>query len=276
MRVRKVIDKIAIISCLCWLALGGGLARAGEDYLIGAEDVLNISVWETEGLNLTVSVRPDGKISFPLVDDLQASGLTAMQLKEKITEKLRQFIKEPIVTVIVSQINSPRVFIQGEVARPGTYVLRRKSTLLELFSDVGGPTEEADLHGAWLLRDNRKLDIDFYKLLKEGDVSQNVLLLPGDYIFLPDNFAKRVTVLGEVTTPQVINFREGLTVLDAILSAGGGTKYADFDDTVVVRKDGTKTRKIAVDMEAVIEDNDLEKNFPLMPGDTVIVGESWF
>lgn len=268
-------SKRNIFLFLSILLLCTNIQAGAADYLIGAEDVLSLSVWETPDLNLEVSVRPDGKISFPLVGDLQASGLTPLQLKESLTKKLLHFIKEPIVTVIVADIRSPKVYIQGEITNPGTYILKKKTTILELLTDAGGVTEKADLQRAYLLRNNQKVELDFYKLLKKADTSHNIFLLPGDYISLPDNFAKRITVLGEVTTPQVLPFKEGLTVLDAIITAEWLTEHADLDNTTVIRKDGTKTKEIEVDMEAVIEDRQLKQNILLMPGDTVIVGESW-
>jgi polysaccharide export outer membrane protein len=265
---------------LFWLCFGMLLVHTkplkAEDYIIGAEDVLSISVWETENLNLNAPVRPDGKISFPLLDDLQAAGLTPLQLKEELTKKLRRFFKDPVVTVIVKEVISPKVYIQGQVNRPGTYILKKSSTILELLSDAGGVTETANLQSAYLLRNGKKASVDFYKLLEKGDTSQNISLLPGDNIFIPGGFANRITVVGEVNNPQTIPFQEGLTVLDAILAAGGLTKHADPDDTTIIRKDKIKAKKIKVDMEAVIDDGEFEQNILLVPGDVVIVGESWF
>jgi polysaccharide export outer membrane protein len=251
-----------------------------EDYLVGAEDVLRISVWETENLNMEVPVRPDGKISFPLVGDLQAAGLTPLQLQDTLTEKLRRFIKDPVVTVVVVDIKSPKVYIQGEVNHPGTYILKKKTSILELLSDAGGVTERADLQMSYLMRNDQKMSVDFYKLLEQGETSQNIMLQAGDIIFFPDNFANRITVLGEVKTPQTIVFRDGLTVLDAVLAAGGFTEHADPDDTKIIRKEETKTKEtktkeIKVDMSAVIKKGKVEQNILLAPGDVVIVGESW-
>lgn len=256
--------------------LGSVSIIQAEEYIIGAEDVLKISVWETPDLNVEVPVRPDGKISFPLIGDLQADGLTPLKLQKQIAEKLVRYIKDPIVTVIVVEIKSPKVYLQGQAKTPGTYILKKKTTLMGLLSDAGGVTPMADLERSYLKRDNKTVPVDFYKLLEEGDISQDKILIPGDIIFFPDNYEKRITVLGEVISPQVLNFRKGFTVLDAILTVGGLTPHADPDDTTVIRKEAESIREIEVDMEAVIEDGDVKQNILLMPGDTIIVGESWF
>ncbi|MDE3109847.1 MAG: polysaccharide biosynthesis/export family protein, partial [Acidobacteriota bacterium] len=120
----------------------GAHAAATEDpsYVIGAQDVVDVDVWKEQELTRTVEVRPDGKISLPLLNDIQAAGLTPMQLAATITEGLKKFITDPQVTVIVTKINSQRVYILGEVSKPGAYPLLPGMNVLQALSSAGGFT----------------------------------------------------------------------------------------------------------------------------------------
>ena len=249
-----------------------------NDYKIGAEDVLHISVWENEHLNREVFVRPDGKISFPLVDDIAVNGLTAMELKEIITKKLIDYISNPEVTVIVKSINNYKVYVMGAVNTPGEFSLKRKTNLLQFLATVGGLTlaENADLKKAYILRGKQRLPIDFKKLIEEGDITQNVDLLPDDIIYIPDNFAKRITVIGEVTAPGTVNFKDSITVLDAVLMSGGPTEDAALNDTKVVKKKADKEDTIKVRLKDIIKKGKLDTNIKLEPGDMIVVPSSLF
>ncbi|MFH0924359.1 MAG: polysaccharide biosynthesis/export family protein, partial [bacterium] len=125
------------------------------DYKIGAEDVLYISVWENEKLSREVIVRPDGMISFPLLDDLKVNGLTPLEVKEIITKRLASFVKDPQVTVILQSINNYKVYLMGAVDSSGVFTLKRKTSLLQLLAVAGGLllVQNADLNKAYLLRD---------------------------------------------------------------------------------------------------------------------------
>jgi polysaccharide export outer membrane protein len=120
-------------------------AAADPNYVIGSQDVLDISVWKEAELTRTVPVRPDGKISLPLLNDVQAAGLTPTQLAAQITESLKKFVTNPQVTVIISQINSQRIYILGEVNRAGAYPLLPNMTVLQGLSSAGGFTIYANL-----------------------------------------------------------------------------------------------------------------------------------
>jgi polysaccharide export outer membrane protein len=122
----------------------GAVAADSDQYVIGPEDVLLIYVWKEESITKTVPVRIDGKISIPLVNEIQASGLTPLQLKEALTEKLRGFIESPTVTVTVMEANSFKVFLSGEVKQPGVHRIRSEITLVKLIIMAGGFTEWAD------------------------------------------------------------------------------------------------------------------------------------
>ena len=164
------------------------VSQAGPQYRLGPEDVLRVSVWENKDLTLDVMVRPDGKISVPLIQDVQAEGLTASELADVIHQKLLPFIKEPQVSVIVTQVNFPKVYVLGSVAKPGTFPLRSDMSILQALSLAGGFTQFASPRSIRLVRINgtkqevRK--INYYNLLDE-ESEGNFLLKPGDTIVVP-------------------------------------------------------------------------------------------
>ena len=168
---------------------GAIVSPAGADYLIGLDDVLEISVWKEPDISRSVPVRPDGKISLPLLNDVQAAGTTPMQLQTNISEGLRKFITDPRVTVIITQINSRRVYVLGEVNRPGPFSMYPDMTVLQALSAAGGFTQFAKLTGIYVLRNEkgRQVTLPFnYKEVVRGQRAQeNILLKPGDTIVVP-------------------------------------------------------------------------------------------
>jgi polysaccharide export outer membrane protein len=159
------------------------------NYVIGPDDELIVSVWKEPDISRTVQVRPDGKISLLLLNDVQAAGLTPMQLGSDITGKLKKFVSEPQVTVIVIKINSQRIFIVGEVLRTGAYTLLPNMTVLDALSSAGGFTPFAKRSKIRILRkENGKLTgIPFnYKETVTGRrPEQDIALKPGDKIVVP-------------------------------------------------------------------------------------------
>jgi polysaccharide biosynthesis/export protein len=158
------------------------------DYVIGADDTLHISVWKEPDLTATLPVRPDGKISLPLLNDVPAAGLTPMQLADSITLKLKKYVADPRVTVVVTAMNSRRVFVTGEVTHPGAMALLPNMTILQALSSAGF-TQFANLKRIYLLRteNGRQVKIPFnYKEVVKGDhPEQNILLKPGDTLVIP-------------------------------------------------------------------------------------------
>jgi polysaccharide biosynthesis/export protein len=167
------------------------VAAASTDptYVIGAQDVLGISVWKDPELTQTVPVRPDGKISMPLLNDVQAAGLTPDQLKSQITDGLKKFMTDPIVTVIVTQINSQRVYITGEVTKTGAYPLLPGMTILQALSSAGGFTNFANTKKIYMFRTvNGKrvvFPFNYRDVIRGKSVGQNVVLEAGDTIVVP-------------------------------------------------------------------------------------------
>src|SRR5579862_2938281 len=163
-------------------------AGAPSDYVIGADDVLRISVWKEPDLSEVLPVRPDGKISMPLLNDVTAAGLSAVQLKDSITEKLKKFIADPRVTVVVTQMNSQRIFVSGEVVHTGQTPLLPHMTMLQALSQAGF-TQFANLKAIYLLRteNGKQVKIPFnYKEVVKGDHPEhNIVLRPGDTVVVP-------------------------------------------------------------------------------------------
>lgn len=160
---------------------------SGPAYRIGPEDVLHVSVWGNEELTLDVTVRPDGKVSIPLVQDVQAEGLTAAELSDVIHSRLTAYLKEPQVSVIVTQVNAPKIYVIGSVARPGPYPLRSDMSVLQALSLAGGFTQFASPKSIKLVRNNGGKQevrrVNYYDMIDEGE--GNYLLRPGDTIVVP-------------------------------------------------------------------------------------------
>jgi polysaccharide biosynthesis/export protein len=164
-------------------------ANQDPNYVIGGQDVLDISVWKEPDLTRSVPVRPDGKISLPLLNDVQAAGLTPSQLASQITESLKKFVTDPQVTVIVSAINSQRVYILGEVNRAGAYPLLPQMTVLQALSSAGGFTQFANPKKIYVMRsENGKQDkfpFNYNDVIKGKQSDENIVLKPGDTIVIP-------------------------------------------------------------------------------------------
>jgi polysaccharide biosynthesis/export protein len=163
-------------------------ASNNSDYVIGADDMLKISVWKEPDLSEALPVRPDGKISMPLLNDIPAAGLTPLQLKDSITEKLKKYIADPRVTIVVTAMNSRRVFVTGEVVHSGPIPLLPHMTVLQALAQAGF-TQFANLKSIYLLRTEngrqQKLPFNYKDVVKGNHPEQNILLRPGDTLVVP-------------------------------------------------------------------------------------------
>ncbi len=164
-------------------------AVTDASYKIGPQDVLRIDVWKENEISRSVPVRPDGKISLPLLNDVQAAGRTSMELANTITEGLKKFINSPQVTVTVTEINSRRVYVTGEVTRPGAFPLLPNMTVLQALTSAGGFTQFARLKKIYVLRteDGKQVKHPFnYKDVVNGNRPEdNIVLQSGDTIVVP-------------------------------------------------------------------------------------------
>lgn len=167
-------------------AQGATTAAPGPTYVIGPGDVLDIDVWKNEELTFKgLPVRPDGKISMPLLNDVQAAGLTAMQLANRLTDMLKTYVKDPQVTVVVAQVNSQRYYVLGEVAHPGVYPILPGLTALQAISTAGGFTQFANEKKIYILRGSQKLPFNYKMVVQGKDLQENIELKPGDTIVVP-------------------------------------------------------------------------------------------
>jgi polysaccharide export outer membrane protein len=164
-------------------------AQQSSPYLIGATDVLNIYVWKEPDLTQDVTVLPDGKITFPLIGEIQAQGRTVTELKKDITDKLKDYVTAPEVTVVVREINSRRIYTLGKLATPGIYPLVPGMTVLQALSTAGGLAEWADEKNIRVIRREGGKEVQYrfnYKDFIAGkDIEQNILLKPNDTIVVP-------------------------------------------------------------------------------------------
>ena len=164
----------------------GAIAADSDQYIIGPEDVLLIYVWREEAFTKTVPVRIDGKISLPLVDDIQAAGLTPLQLKEALTEKLKDFVENPTVTVTVMEANSFKVYVSGEVKQPGVHSIRSEMTLVKLIIMVGGFTEWANQKKILIITKEKgaekRITVNYKKII-EGE-EPDIVIKRGDTVIV--------------------------------------------------------------------------------------------
>ena len=164
-------------------------ASVDSDYKIGPQDVLRIDVWKEPEISRITPVRPDGRVTLPLLNDVQAAGLTPMQLAAAIADGLKKFITNPQVTVGVTEINSRRVYVTGEVTKPGAFPLQSGMTVLQALTNSGGFTQFAKTKGIYVLRteDGKQVKHPFnYKDVVHGKHPElNIALEPGDVIVVP-------------------------------------------------------------------------------------------
>jgi polysaccharide biosynthesis/export protein len=164
----------------------GSMSVTDANYVIGPGDVLNVQVWREPELSAAnLPVRPDGKISLSLINDVQASDKTPMQLSEEITEKLKKYVSDPQVTIVVTAINSKRFYVIGQVARPGAFPLLPKMTVLQALSSAGGFQQYANPKKMYVLRNNQKMPFDYKRAIRGKGNDKDFALVPGDTIVVP-------------------------------------------------------------------------------------------
>jgi polysaccharide export outer membrane protein len=165
------------------------ISKEDQTYVIGPGDVLSVDVWKEEDLSKQVSVRLDGKISLPLVNDVQAAGLTLTELRDQLTEQYKDFVDVPQVSVTVLESRSKRIYLLGKVVKPGEYLMQKNMTVVQAVSLAGGLAEWADSSDVKLIRKikgtEKTFRVDYDAIVSGEDLSQNVLLQPDDTIFVP-------------------------------------------------------------------------------------------
>ncbi len=260
-------------------ALTPACSYADTDYVLGPEDEISIIVWDHPDLTRKTRINLEGRISFPLIGELQVTGLTQLQLEKKLTEMLADgYIVSPQVSVQVTDYRSQKIFVIGEVNSPGAYPLTKKTLLVEAIAMAGGVKPEADqeimivrpkknhaVRGALLPDEADPSELIKVRLrdVLEGERSQNIEVLNLDTIFIPK--IKVFYVTGEVKRPGQYTFMKGMTVLQAVSTAGGFTEKASRKKVTVVREKDGKKQEVTLALEKPIE-----------PGDTVVVPESFW
>jgi polysaccharide biosynthesis/export protein len=245
------------------------------DYRLGEEDEIDITVYGDSDLSKKQTVRPDGKIAFPLIGDLKVTRLTPDELRELITERLSKFIKNPRVTVIVSQYNSKQVYVLGQVKTPGLVRLGADLTVLQSIARAGGVTDDADLQGALLVRDSQILPVNFERLFRNGDFTHNVFLHPNDTILVPNVSARKIFVLGEVKQPTAIPLRHPISLIESISMAGGLTIEGQPKSIAIIKGGLSSRNMVTVNIDDITSDGVAAKNLILEPNDIVYVPRSF-
>ncbi len=246
-----------------------------QDYRLGPHDVLKITVYREEEFDREVRVSSDGYISFPLLGNVKAEGLAVSELEESLTEKLKKYLKNPQVTVFISQYSS--ITVTGQVKKPGSYTLKGDLTVIEAiglaegFTDSAGQNEVKVMH---MVNGKQKTTVvKVADISKKGDKSEDILLQRGDIIFVPE---ATISITGQVKNPGTFPLKDELTIIEAIGLAGGFTKFAAQNDVRIMRIKNGEKKIIRVKLADIREKGDKINNVILERSDIIFVPESLF
>lgn len=281
---KSLLITIACLIGIAGLIAGTALPSAAKDapdsdYVLGPRDEISIHVWENEDLNRTVTISDRGEFSFPFIGKVRAEGLSVFGVETELKNRLADgYLVAPQVTVSVQDYGHKKIFLHGEVKRPGSYVIRGKTDLLTIISDAGGFTDDVgeiivvetpdatrDRNAGVPAQPGRKNQVRRVNVdaLISGDAGRPVEVGPGDIIYVSK--AEKVLVTGEVKNPGSVKWKTEMTVRQAISLAGGPTSKGAMGRTEILRLEGGKEQTIRPDMAA-----------PVRPGDIIKVPESYF
>jgi polysaccharide export outer membrane protein len=258
----------------CFMAIVMGLslqtAMAEEvNYLLGPGDVLKIAVYNNPDLTLETRISDAGKISFPLVGEVEISGITSSLAEKKLAGLLESggFVKQPQINILVIQFQSKLVSVLGSVYKPGRYPLDRATNLVDLLALVGGATQDgSDI--VTVIGKLGKTEYDLQNIVGKGDGSQNVPLKGGEIVYV---HARDVSVMGQVNRPGKYAFVGGVRTVADFLSVAGGVNPSGSDTaTVTTMRDG-KINRFEVDVDSLFRTGDNASNLSLMSGDSIYV-----
>jgi len=287
--MKKAAIILSLGLALAWAA--PGLAQAPQvkeardefvrAYRIGPGDLLELRVFEVEGLSQTVRVEEDGTITLPLLGRVMVKGLTQEEVVQKLTDLLQaKYVKNPQVTIFIREYKNQQVAVIGAVERSGNYELVGRRNLLQMISMAGGLTEMAG-NEVLILREGpdgqtSTVTIDLKDLMVNGNQALNVTIEPNDVINVSVDREIRVFVMGRVNTPGPITAKlsEGMTLLQAIAGAGGPAEGAKQTAITITRKNGGQEQKFKVNLKDVIKGK--KKDIKLQEGDVVFVPESFW
>lgn len=254
---------------------GAARAQVSPTYTLGPGDVVDVVVVGEPSLTVTVTVRPDGRISYPMLGEMEVTGLKPEELAERIRQGLVRYIRQPLVSVSVRDARArPFVYLLGQVARPGAYEVQRGWTVVQAIASAGGVTARADLRHAQLVRQNQVLSVDLERVLLRGEAQQAPALEPGDVVVIPEMPLRRVFVLGLVARPGAYEISEGARLHEAVSLAGGPDRRAALEAVGVIRNGASPGRVQTFDLLRFLRAADSSQNLVLQPGDIVFVPET--
>ncbi len=261
--------------------------RGVIEYLLGPGDVLDVVLRGIEMAREKVVVRTDGNISFGLVENVRASGMTVREVDEDLTRQLRRYLRDPKLDIEVSEYRSKNISVQGAILSvntaagqktgPGRYSLKGKLRALDAILEAGGTTADAQLDRVQLIRGDYSYRLNIQKVLNTGSARENVVLQAEDILVVPGiaRQSKKVVILGEVLRPNVYAFSDDVTFLEAIAQAGGLTDEAIRSDIRVIRTIEGTPQMFSLSYEQLVKGQGLEKNVPLESNDVIYASRSF-
>jgi protein involved in polysaccharide export with SLBB domain len=241
--------------------ISGLLNAPTNAFLLGPGDKLEIEILSDTNSRALATVAPDGRLYYSLLPGVDVWGLTLNQASRKLEQELSQFFNQPQVSLQLRGIESSRIWMLGRVANPGIYPMPAPMTLLEAIAVAGGTqtssggdtTEElADLSRAFVVREGERLPVNFERLLRDGDIQQNIFLAPDDFVYFPSAIARDIYVLGAVRSPKAVG-RQHDTLVGAIADAGGPIKNAHLSQVAIVRGSLDDPKIAVVDYQEIVK-----------------------
>jgi len=294
--LKSIIITALLIPLYLWVCLEP-LQAQNTAYRIGPRDVLTLTIYaggqEQQVTHLTVSSQ--GMINVPFIGPVRTVGLTIPQLEKLVKEPLAaNFFVNPEINIVISEYHSLQYYISGAIGSPGLYEMKSEATLMELIAKAGGVSSnrgniayilhqstnhvESEKENHSLFSDKDPLKIDLKKLLDKGDMSQNIVLESGDVVYIPlqaslDLAESKIYVEGEVKSPGVYEYQEGLTALNACIMAGGFSKFAAPNRTRIIRQNGEDQIIIKINLNDVKKGKILDAE--IKSGDRIHIPETW-
>ena len=265
-------------------SVSGAAKRAPwqERLTLGPGDELSFSLYDTNEVTRTeVVIGPDGRVSYLQAENVLATGLTIDELRARVDEKLGEFYRNPHTIITPVAYRSKKYVVLGSVANSGVFVMDRPTTVIEAVARAGGletglyqqgTVELADLTRSFLVRAGQRMPVDFEKLFQRGDLTQNVALVPGDYLYIGAASANEIYVLGQVNQPGVLAYSSKPTVISAIASRGGFNAQAFKSRVLVVRGSLNHPETFAVDTADILAGK--APDFKLQQKDIVFVSSN--
>jgi protein involved in polysaccharide export with SLBB domain len=260
-------------------------------FTLGPGDQLEIEIIGNPASRALTAVGPDGKLYYHLLPGIDVWGLTLAETQDLLESGLGKYLNQPHVALTLRTVASKHVWLLGRLSKPGIYPMTGPMTLLESLALAGGSarntlqlaTEElADLRHSFVMRKGQLVPVDFYRLLRQGDMSQNIYLEPDDFVYVPSSVSQQVYVLGAVKFPRAVPYSEGMTLISAISGATGPLKVdwlattytglapdAYMSHIAVVRGSLAQPQLSVIDANAIIKGS--QPDFPIEPGDIIYV-----